>query len=127
LTRPLGTLTRPFCSIYGRPLSQKMFFSKPIRRLEPIERPAEEAMWALQCGYLGNNNTVNFMGFLAVINTVNGTESSVSYYYNLVQKILRQQIHCPPPPPPTCKQCWTNETKVYSHDQVKLYCFFNIV
>jgi hypothetical protein len=55
-------------------------------------------MWALQCGYLGNNNTVNFMGFLAVINTVNGTESSVSYY-NLVQKILKQQIHCPRPSP----------------------------
>jgi hypothetical protein len=57
LTRPLGTLTRPFCSIYGRPRqaqgrplpvnslasSRKFFFSKPIRRLEPIERPAEEA------------------------------------------------------------------------------------
>jgi hypothetical protein len=38
-----GTLTRPFCSIYGRPLSQKIIFSKPIRRLEPLERPAEEA------------------------------------------------------------------------------------
>jgi hypothetical protein len=31
-------------SIYGRPLSQKIIFSKPIRRLKPIERPAEEAM-----------------------------------------------------------------------------------
>jgi hypothetical protein len=27
----------------GRPLSQKIIFSKPIRRLEPLERPAEEA------------------------------------------------------------------------------------
>jgi uncharacterized PurR-regulated membrane protein YhhQ (DUF165 family) len=43
VTRPLIFEIRLFCSIYGRRLSQKIFFSKPIRRLEPIERPAEEA------------------------------------------------------------------------------------
>jgi hypothetical protein len=52
LTRPLGTLTRPFCSIYDRHLSQKICFSKPIRRLKPIERPAEEAR--TQASFLPN-------------------------------------------------------------------------
>ena len=42
LLRGWGTLTRPFCSIYGRPLPEN-YFSKPIRRLKPIERSAEEA------------------------------------------------------------------------------------
>jgi hypothetical protein len=49
VTRPLIFEIRLFCSIYGRPLSQKFFFSKPIRRLKPIERPAEEAI-SLGCG-----------------------------------------------------------------------------